>query len=512
MSRPDTGIARPHARPDTRIDGTQFCRVTVLAPRSRMDLALPIDLTVAELVPMLTELAGESARTMTRLWDRASTQDRSPASGHAGSWCLAAVAGAELPPQATLAGLGVLDGDLLRLRRQADCPPPPVFDDPVDAVAEAVRSPDGEPNAWGESDEEASTEPFVVRPWNDRCSRPAGLLLGGLSGPVAAVLLAGVRGLGEQANPVAAIISALTALTALTAAVRTARTDIAAAAALAFSAVPMAAAAGFAALPGSPGAGHLLLATALAAATSASGLALLGTAAPILVAVVVASVLTTLAAMVELFAGGNVARLAAVVSAIAVGLLTILPRVSVRMAGLPPPVIPTTHEEMLRADAAWQVTNPEEIRFQSRLAHTYLAGLVLGAALVAGIGAVFAATGGTLAGPVFATVVIAVLLLRSRGYVTAAASIAPLATGLIAALVLAFGLAWNGPRLARLGVTAAVLVAGAVAIWLVRTGGRRESSPVVRRSVDIVEAILVIATFPLALWVLDIYSIVQNTL
>ncbi|MDT7557259.1 MAG: protein secretion system (Wss), protein YukD, partial [Pseudonocardiales bacterium] len=56
MTRPDAGMARA----ETRADSTRFCRVTVLAPRSRMDLALPTDLTGAELVPMLSELAGES--------------------------------------------------------------------------------------------------------------------------------------------------------------------------------------------------------------------------------------------------------------------------------------------------------------------------------------------------------------------------------------------------------------------------------------------------------------------
>jgi type VII secretion integral membrane protein EccD len=497
MNRPDAGIMRP----DGRIEGTQFCRVTVLAPRSRMDLALPVDLTVAELVPMLTELAGESG---VRMRGR----------GLSSPWCLAAVAGAELPPQATLAGLGVLDGDLLRLRRRADSPPPPVFDDPVDAVAEAVRSPDGEPDAWGahERVEHGAPERFVVRPWNDRCRRPAGLFIGGLTGLVAAVLLAGVRGLGVQAGPVAAVAAGLATLAALTVAVRTARTDHTAAVSLAFAAVPLAAATGFAALPGSPGAGHLLLSAALAAATASAGLALIGGAAPVLVGLALAGVLTAVAAMVRMFAGGGVGGLAAAVTAIAVALLPVLPRISVRLAGLPPPVIPTTHDDMISADAQWEVADPREIRHQSQLAHTYLAGLVFGASLVAGVGAMLAAGTGPWSGPLFSAVVVAVLMLRSRGYVTAAAATSPLVAGVAAGTVVGFGLAWSGPDLARLGVAAAVLIGGSIAVWLVWSGPRRESSPVVRKTVDVIEAILVIATFPLALWVLDVYAIVQNNL
>jgi hypothetical protein len=49
-----------------------------------------------------------------------------------------------------------------------------------------------------------------------------------------------------------------------------------------------------------------------------------------------------------------------------------------------------------------------------------------------------------------------------------------------------------------------------VAIWLVRSGPRREPSPVLRRTVDIVEAVLVVATFPLALAVLDLYQLVRG--
>ena len=40
-----------------------FCRLTVLAPGRRVDVALPVDVPVAELVPMVLELLGEPARS-----------------------------------------------------------------------------------------------------------------------------------------------------------------------------------------------------------------------------------------------------------------------------------------------------------------------------------------------------------------------------------------------------------------------------------------------------------------
>ncbi|HEY0573124.1 MAG TPA: type VII secretion integral membrane protein EccD [Pseudonocardia sp.] len=502
MTRPDTGMDRA----DTRLDGTRFCRVTVLAPRSRMDLALPTDLTVAELVPMLTELAGELG---TGPRGPAGTRDRE---GLPTAWCLAAAAGAELPPHATLAGLGVLDGDLLRLRRRSEAPPPPVFDDPVDAVAEAVRAPDGEPGAWAAwaDDPDSLPEPFSVRPWNARCRRVAGLAAGLLAVLGAAILLAAVRGLGEQANGVASVIGALGASAALAGGVRTARRDEAAAVLLATAAMPLASAAGFAALPGVPSAGHLLLAASLAAAASAAGLALLGTAAPLLVGAALATALTSLTALLGVFGAASPSGLAAGAATVAVGMLPLLPQASIRLAGLPAPVIPSTEEDMVAADTQWEFASTEEIRYQARLAHTYLAGLVLGASAVASVGAVLAAAGGGWSGQLFAALVVAVLLLRSRGYVTAAASAAPLAGGLLAGLALVAGLAAGPAQLVKLAGVGVLLVAGAIAVCLVWAGPRREPSPVLRRAVDIVEAVLVVATFPVALAVLDLYQVVRG--
>jgi type VII secretion integral membrane protein EccD len=165
---------------------------------------------------------------------------------------------------------------------------------------------------------------------------------------------------------------------------------------------------------------------------------------------------------------------------------------------------------MIAADARWEFASPEEVRYQSQLAHTYLAGLVLGASATASVGAVTAAAGGGRWGEVFAGLVVAVLMLRSRGYVTAAASAAPMAGGLLAGLALVVGLARTVPELIVLIAVPVLLAAGAVAVWLVYPGAARESSPVLRRTVDVLEAILVVATFPVALAVLDLYQYVRG--
>jgi type VII secretion integral membrane protein EccD len=475
--------------------------VTVLAPRARLDLALPTDLTSAELVPMLCELAGESG-------------PRSGRPAPPSAWCLAAVAGAEMPPGATLGALGVLDGDLLRLRPRAEAPPPPVFDDPVDAVAEVVPAADGTPGPWTRSPGEA--EPIAVRPWDAGCRRRAGLVAAGLAAVLAAALLAAARGFGPHADPIAAVTAALAALAALGGAARAGVTDRAVGVVLAAGSVPLAAACGLAAVPGAPGAGHLLLACALAAAAAAGALAVLDEPEPLLVGAVVAATAGALTALLGTFDTAPAAGLAAGAAAVAVATLPMLPKISVGLAGLPAPVVPTTPEDMLAADAQWQLDDADAIRHHAWLAHVYLGGLVIGACLVAAVGSAAAAAAGGRGGLVFAAAVVAVLMLRSRSYATALASAAPLAAGLAAAVVLAWAVTRTATGIGGAGIVgtaigAGLLVGAAVAVGLVRDGADRpEPSPVARRVVDVLEAILVVATFPLALWVLDLYRAVQG--
>ena len=64
----DPGPPEPRAGPNpkTKEEGAQvatgttvFSRVTVVAPKTRIDLALPADVSVADLLPMLLDMAHE---------------------------------------------------------------------------------------------------------------------------------------------------------------------------------------------------------------------------------------------------------------------------------------------------------------------------------------------------------------------------------------------------------------------------------------------------------------------
>src|SRR5699024_5527542 len=147
---------------------TVFSRVTVVAPRTRIDVALPADVAVADLLPMVLEMAGETS---------------SDGGVRHGGWALAKLGDTALDPSRTLASLGVVDGELLQLRKRNENPPPPLYDDVVDAIAEA--------------------EPDSFQPWTKEIANRVGHIAGGLALFVAAValLLGGPLGGGDQLLP-----------------------------------------------------------------------------------------------------------------------------------------------------------------------------------------------------------------------------------------------------------------------------------------------------------------------
>ncbi|MFL6110967.1 MAG: EsaB/YukD family protein [Catenulispora sp.] len=114
-----SGAARPGA-----VSG--HCRVTVVTPTRRVDVALPEDVPLAELLPELLRLIGDPVPA--------------PAGGAAtlNGYVLTGADGTALDTSAALAEQGVLDGGVLRLRSADDVPEAAVHDDIADAVAEAV--------------------------------------------------------------------------------------------------------------------------------------------------------------------------------------------------------------------------------------------------------------------------------------------------------------------------------------------------------------------------------------
>ncbi|HEY6424841.1 MAG TPA: type VII secretion integral membrane protein EccD [Pseudonocardiaceae bacterium] len=438
--------------------------MTVVAPRTRIDLALPSDVAVANLLPMVLKMAGES------------TPDGG--SRH-GGWCLAKLGGEAIDPDRTLGSLGVVDGDLLQLRRRSDNPPPPLFDDVVEAIA--VSAPDS------------------YRPWTEATARMLGLIASGLALLIGAValFLAG-PGLG------AATAAGAGALIALVAGASIARVygERSAGVLVAAGSLPLGFVCGLYVVPGSVAAANLLLACTLTLVLAATSVIILGGGITPFVATATASTLGALAFLAASLLD-RPAGIAAGAAALALGGISALPRLTILLSRLPMPRVPGGAQD-LQEDSS--LPDYAAIERRAGLAHEYMTGMIIGSGAVAAAGAVLAATAGAL-GNVLGAVVAAVLLLRARSYANGSQAIALLISGMVAVAGLVVRQMVAAPHSAALlGVFSGLLVLATLALVLGVVLPGRRFSPVLRRSVDVSEAILIAAVLPLALGVMDLYN------
>ncbi|MGH3885605.1 MAG: type VII secretion integral membrane protein EccD, partial [Pseudonocardiaceae bacterium] len=361
-----------------------------MAPRTRIDLALPSDVAVANLLPVVLTLAGES------------TADGG--SRH-GGWCLAKLGGEAIDADRPLGSLGVVDGDLLQLRRRCDNPPPPLFDDVVEAIA--VSAPDS------------------YRPWTEKTARMLGMVAAGLAllASAAALLRAG-PGLGVAV--VAGGSAAVVLITGSVIARVYGETSIGVL--VAAGSLPLGFVSGLYIVPGSVHAENFLLACVLALVLATVSIMVLGDGITPFAASATAAALGALVFLVASLVDGPAAGIAAGAAAIALGGISALPRLTIQLSRLPMPQIPGSARD-LQQDSGF----PDYTAIERRagLAHEYLTGMIIGSGAVAAAGAVLAAAGGAL-GTVLGAVVAAVLMLRSRSYANGSQAIALLVSGMVA--------------------------------------------------------------------------------
>ena len=453
-----------------------YARVTLLVTGRRIDVALPVDVTLAELVPMVLELA------------------RLPGGGQPPvPWRISGVTGGPLPPDATLDELGVLHGDLLRLGPDTPPPPPPVFDDAVDALAAVAAT--GDPR-----DPHRTTViavPCVVL--------AAAALLGiGSKDPITGSLA-----------PTTILLAALGAAGALVAAAVLTRVPggtsaearrRAAAKVAAHSAVPLATVAGWSALPGPPGPARLLVAAAAGGAAAALGQVAVRLVVPALVAAMVLATLVAATTAAGLWSPLGVSALAALAGAVALCTGPVVPRVAVRLGGLSRPVVPVDTAGLVAADTGPDLLSPAELSDRAARARGHLAGLCGGCAVAAAVAAPVAAQSGW-AGRTFAAVVVAALLLRGRGFADPGLAAVHLAAGVMAGVALV-GVVTRAADAAGqlLGALVLLLAAAAGTAALARAPA---ASPVARRAVDLLDGVLTATAVPLALAAAGVFTLLR---
>jgi type VII secretion integral membrane protein EccD len=455
---------------------TVFSRVTVVAPRTRIDVALPADVSVADLLPMLLEMAKEA------------TPD---GGARHGGWCLAKLGETALDPARTLASLSVVDGELLQLRRRSETPPPPLFDDVVDAIAES--SPDS------------------YRPWTKQTANRIGYLGGALALLLAAVavLLAGPIGGGARIGAaVAAGAGAVVAVALGTVIARAYRAETAGVLIAAAGALPMAFVSGLYIVPGSTGRASLLLACALVLIVASASIMLIGAGITTFVAAGSAAALGVVAFTVATLVSHPAPGIAAGTVSVALAALSLLPRLTIQLARLPLPNVPGSAED-LKEDSGFP--DYRSIEKRAGLAHEYLTGMIIGCGVVTAIGAVITAGAHNVWGVSLAVVATIVLLMRGRTYANGSQAIALLATGMLATAGIVIGwMVEAAPNDRLLLVFGSLVLIAAAALVLGVIFPEQRFSPPLRRSVEIIEAICIAVVLPLALAVMGLYGTLRH--
>lgn len=455
---------------------TVFSRVTVVAPRTRIDVALPADVAVADLLPMLLDMAKEAT----------------PDGGvRHGGWCVAKLGDNPLDPARTLASLGVVDGELLQLRRRNENPPPPLYDDVVDAIAES--------------------NPDSFRPWTKETARRYGHIAGALALIAAAVALLLAGSLTGGGSLAVAITSGVTAIAAIAAGAVVARAYNAASTGVLIAAaggLPMAFVSGLYIVPGPVERPNLLLASVLVLIFASAAIMLIGQGVTIFVAAATAATLSAIAFLCATLIDHPIQGIAAATAAASLAGLSVLPRFTIQLAKLPLPTVPGSAED-LKEDTGF----PEYAVIERRtaIAHEYMTGMIIGSGLVAAVAAVIAASAHTVFAPIMAVAVALVLMLRGRAYANGAQAVALLASGMVAAAGILLGWMINATPFDRLlFVFGTFFVLGAGALVLGVIFPNQKFSPVLRRTVDVLEAILIASVLPLALAVMDLYVVMRQ--
>ncbi|MFD5320095.1 type VII secretion integral membrane protein EccD [Streptomyces sp. NPDC127098] len=468
----------------TTTAATGYCRVTVAAPDSRTDMALPEDIPLADLYPEILRLTG-----------------RAPDPGAPVGYHLVRRDGTVLDGARTLGAQRVLDGDVLTLRPFADSLPPPVHDDVTDAIAEAVT--------------------HDRRLWNERLLRTAGLTAAGALAVLTALVLWYADPVRHETHGLPGVLAAILAvLFASFAAVRARVYDDAAGALTAgLAALPHALVAGTGALPLDEGHGvgrlELLLGCLAVLVVSAALVAAVPGLAGWFAAAACAAALGALTTFGAILTEATPAAAAAVSVPVALGTLAFLPALSAAVVRLPIGYVAPRpgYESPGQEPAQAGAVDTERIAAQARRGHQILLGLTGGCAALATVAAGvlgFSADGWA---QLLALAAGLALLTRARLFRYAVQVVVLLVAGLgsLALLVAGFALDAEGSGGLRvLWLTAALTAAACLLVAIALIVPRAGLTPFWGRALDLAEGAVLLSLIPLCLAVLDVYTRVRG--
>ncbi|HIT74019.1 MAG TPA: type VII secretion integral membrane protein EccD [Candidatus Avipropionibacterium avicola] len=444
--------------------GADLTRVTVISPTRRIDLALPGETTLGEIMPNILRFSGYEGGT---------------ASDVVHSWVLQRFGEDPLDPTRQVTDLQIRDGETLHLRQLDAAMPDAAFDDVVDAVASTT-----------------ATQPA----WRPRNSVVLSLL-------VAAALLVGlplamlVRHGGLAESLVTAGLAFATGL----AAVLTSRAYGLAvpATALAWVCVVQAGLAGYFLLDQG-----LAITVLTAAACVLLAAAVMGLGARVntfgFLAVGIIALVVVIAEIVAVLLPGKEVEIAAVAVALVLAFTSSLAPWSYRLARIAMPNLPSSAEALMADDTPVQ----SDIIRRALLADRLLSAFLLASAGIIVLGCVQVLPRADWFAVALVGCVGLTLVLRSRSFIALAHRLPLLVSGvLILTGTGALALAMMPNDVLRLLVTTGVIVLLAVIlVAYAAVYADKIPSPVWGRFGDVFEWLAVIAIVPLTLAVLNLYA------
>lgn len=442
--------------------GSGFCRVSIAAPGTRVDLALPMSVPLVGLLPSIVTFAEQDVAAL-----------------H--SWALSRVDGTPLDPAAALATTGVREGELLLLHPAHDAAGEPLYDDVVEVLGESAAG-----TGWSTRDTRVTAGALCAIAvlgalW--AAVNTGGLLAGILTAVLAGLLLAGGAALAHAAD------------------------DRAAGTMLAVLAAVVGAAAGVVLLGPPVGAAHVLLAAGIVVLVAAAAPPLLGSGDSVFIAIGLAGLLGLLAALLVLIVPTGPARAMAVIAPLALALTTVMPALALRLSRIPRPPLPRTAADL--ADVPGQL-DLDLVQHRVRRARSLLSGLIIGCHVSTAAGIVVLTADTTTPWPcVLAAMLGLLLLLRARLFRRRLQVAAPVVAAAVALAVgaLTAGGTWAGSAPILLGAVAPVaLVLAAVAGTVGIKAGGGPLNPRLARTLDTLETLLLLALVPIILAVWDVYT------
>ncbi|MDN3359232.1 type VII secretion integral membrane protein EccD [Actinomadura sp. DC4] len=461
------------ATPQTLGSG-EMCRLTICGPASRIELAVPAHVPVADLLPTFLDHLGPELAAA--------------GFGHDG-WVLQRLGEPPLDEDLGTAALGLYDGDVLHLRPRADHLPPVDFDDLVDGVATGTSE---RADRWRPE----TTRRFVLSLVG------AALALG--------VAVAPMSGTGTMATLVAGTASVFLLLGA--AAASRALGDRAAGILLAAGSIGFTVVAGLALPAGearslTPGdlvsAPGLLAAGAWAATMAALARPAVGGVLAGFTATVFAAILMGLGGLLVTLGTAHTAGAAAIVLAAALVVGAAVPVIASRFAGLRIPPLPTSPDEFQ------QGIDPEPSRIvleRTARAHEHIGSLYVGlGVIVTGCLVVLGTTPG-ISARVLAAVASLLLLLHGRDLLGVRARLAVFAPGVAGLAAVLLDLTLDQPANVRPVVVVGLMLTAGLLLSVARTLPGRRLLPHWGRVADLMHTTTAIAVVPLVLAVVGLYA------